>query len=51
MPLVNAKNVQLRRTLEKIFDIFFDISHQSLVKGAWVFSQSVAALAVTHPGV
>ena len=52
---MNAKNVQLRRRREKLFDILFEnnlvlkISPQSLVKMAWAFSQSVAALSVTHP--
>ena len=41
---------------QKRFDVLFEnnlllrIDQQSLVKGAWAFSQSMAALTVTHPG-
>ena len=40
----------------KIFAILFQrnlllrTSQQSLIEGAWAFSQPVAALTVTHPG-
>ena len=56
VPLVNAKNVELRLGREKNFDILFEnhlalrSSPQSLEKKARTFSQSVAALIVTHPG-
>ena len=30
-------------------NLLLSISQQSLVKGAWAFSQSVAAITATHP--
>ena len=53
VPLMNAENVQLRRRLEKFLISCLKITENksmNLVKGAWAFSQSVAALIVTYPG-
>ena len=55
MSLVNVKNVESRLRLEKFLtfkknNLVLRISQQSLVKGAWAFSHSVAALIVTHSG-
>ena len=53
VPLINAENVQLHRRLENILIFCLKITENkstNLVKGAWAFSQSVAALTVTYPG-
>ena len=53
VPLINAENVQLRQKLEKFLIFCLKITENkstNLVKGAWAFLQSVAALTVTYPG-
>ena len=53
VPLINAENVQLHQRLEKFLIFCLKITENkstNLVKGAWVISQSVAALTVTYPG-
>ena len=53
VPLINAENVQFRRRLENILMFCLKITENkstNLVKGAWAFSKSVAALTVTYLG-